>query len=337
MNLDLTSNENDQTSSVEKLESNSIVDSQPTIDASKSLADAAFAQLDATALSIFAPLRRAFEEAESKLAVANAKRDETWSLLPEETQKSLADASRRDPRGTTKTFVKFKPEELPYQTFDAAVRARSSQLQARKIFYRRRDECLIPLIDRFLLSCDGSSSLEAVFPADEFKTKAQLLKDLRFCESIDGVMKTAEKRWKESRPCVVADSLREFATCETRREKRRHFREIKREMINEYATSPEWKKSASSLLTIAVSLTVSTICVVLLWAAILRWDLVYLLRYERLFPYKSDAYRFLLYMTPVLWIALALVYRNFVLFRLQFRSVFKKFKQDVAEAADALK
>ncbi len=337
MDTDAISNENEQNLSVETLESNANDVSPPTPEKTREIAAATFASLDASIRSSLNAEYRAFKEAEKRLDAANAERDRTWNALPESVKKALAKATYENPKGSSSEFLYLKPEELPIQTFDDAVRARLRQLQARKLFRSDRAVCCKILVDRFLLTCSGSSTFDAPFPAEEFQPKATILKDLYFCDSTSDAMKIAEARWKVSRPCVVENRLRKYVTQETKTEKRKRMRAIKRQMFREFSSSPEWKKSSTSFFTILNALTASAFGVVLLWLAILKWNLVYLLRYESIFPYKSDAYRFLYFMTPLVWLALALLYRNVVVFRLKFRSLFKTFEKEEADAANALK
>jgi len=337
MNPEITFNENEPNSSVKSLEGNASVESQGARSDADKIADAAFASLDKSTRSSLESSRDAFERAEIQLAAANAKRDETWSVLPEDLQKSLANATRKNPTGTTSAFLNLKPSDVSMQTFDDAVCARRRQLQVRKSLYQYRAECSSRLIDRFLSTCSGASTLSAPFPVDEFKPKADILRDLRFCESSQEAVRIAKERWKFERPCAAANRLRTYAVDETKKEKRSRIRNVRREMKHEFANSAEWKSYARSFSTIGKALVASAVCVVLLWLAILKWNLVYLLRYESIFPYKSDAYRFLFCVTPVVWLALALFYRNVVIFRMKFHSIFEAFKKDEAEAADALK
>ena len=337
MNTDATSNENGQNLIVETPESNANALSRPTSEWSQQIADATFARLDSSTQSSLRAEYDAFKEAKKRLDLASAERDKTWNVLSEDVKKKLAKATYDNPNRSSSEFRDLKPKELPIQAFDDAVRARLRQLQARKIFRSARALCCKILVDRFLLTCAGSSTLEAPFPAEEFESKAFILKDLYFCDSTIDAMKTAKARWKISRPCVVENRLRKCVTQETKAEKRKRMRAIKRQMFREFSSSPEWKKSSTSFFTILHALTASAFGVVLLWLAILKWNLVYLLRYESIFPYKSDAYRFLYFMTPVVWLALAFLYRSVVVFRLKFHSLFKEFEKEEADAANALK
>ena len=337
MNTDATSNENGQNLIVETPESNANALSLSTSEWSERLADATFARLDSSTRSSLRAEYDAFKKAKRRLDVASAERDKTWNVLSENVKKTLAKATYDNPNGSSSEFLGLKPEELPIQTFDDAVRARLRQLQARRIFRSARAVCCKILVDRFLLTCVGCSTFDAPFPAEEFESKAVILKDLYFCDSTIDAMKTAKARWNISRPCVVENRLRQCVTQETKREKQKRMRAIKRQMFRAYSSSSEWKKSSTSFFTILHALIGSAFGVVILWFAILKWNLVYLLRYESIFPYKSDAYRFLYFMTPLVWLALAFLYRNVVVFRLKFRSSFKEFKKEEADAADALK
>jgi len=346
MDSNLTSNGNEQnlnlnelerTANVEKSASNSSEETRAAYLEAKALAKATFAQLDEATRSSFSSFRRKFEESRSRLVDANVERDEIWRDLPDDVQKALADATRDKPTASISDLIELKPEEISLEKFDAALRARRRQLQARRIFYEDRSNYRNPLIDRFLLRCADSGSIEAPFPSEEFEDKAIIIRDLGLCDSVDDAMKRAEARWRSERPCVVANNLREWVEGETRKERRKRIREVKRELFREFANSDEWKTYASSFGAIARALFFSSICVVLTWVAIIKWNLVYLLRYENIFPRKSDAYLFLYAATPVVWAAIALVYRNVVLFRRKRRYAFKEFKKNLAEAKRALK
>ncbi len=337
MNTDAVSNENDQNLIVKTPETDTNDVSLLTSEKTLEIADATFARLDSSTRSSLDDDYRMFKEAKKRLEEANVGYDRTWRVLPEDVKKTLDEATYANPLGSASEFLNFKPEELPIETFNNAVRARLRQLQAQKNFRSARAVCCEILVDRFLLTCSGSSTLDAPFPTEEFKSNAFILKDLYFCDSTIEAMKIAEARWNISRPCVVENRLRRRVTQETETEKQKRMRAIKRRMFREYSRSLEWREASSSSFTILHSLIASACGIMILWFVILKWNLVYLLRYESIFPRKGDAYRFLYFMTPIVWLALAFLYRNVVVFRLKFHSLFKKFKKEEADAADALK
>jgi len=334
MNHTLTSNNNNkQDSNVRNRQSG--VDDDHRLDSPKAMeiADQTFEQLDPSTRSSLAEDRRAFEAARKRLIAANAKRDEAWRSLPKDVQKALADATRENPIGSTTEFLNLKPEEIPIQTFTDAVRARRIQLEARKFFYRNRAVCCRFLTDRFLSNCAGYSKLEVPFPGEEFQSKARVLYDLSFCDSVDDAMKTAKERWNVSRPCVVADRRHSRAARETKEEKQSRIRSVKRRALRSYARSGDWKKYASSFSTLVHVATVSGICVAVLGLAFLKSGR--LPQFRAWIPNARDVRVLACLVATVAWIALACVYRNVVLLRLRFRSLARESKKEKAKGVDA--